>query len=554
MKIPLLLALAAALTLSSCTTVKIRPVTTAALKAKAHSALMTELSMQPGRLAEAARKFRASESLPDSERLAVLADVAREAQRLGLSAGAGAGRARELYNACVEQIGTLVAIRVNKGDLPGAAALCRAAGIELEAAPSKGILLAQCERLTPSAQIHVGGLQRRSVQDGWGSPFVASFDRNAPFLAGEPGVPRFGMILPATALLTFDAPKPRLQFLNALASDTARIGRKRVPLAADFSDALVIMLNRWANRSIDVRSMFLSRQNFDRTGLFQLEPYDPDKIPVVLVHGLISTPGAWAQAVNQLRADPEIRKRYQFWVYLYPTGLPVWGSAAVLREELDRYQAALADRPRPELRKRMIVVGHSMGGLISSILIREGGMKLWTQFSDEKESDLPLSADARKILLRMFFFKPREDVAKVIFISTPHRGSQLASLRISTFFAKFIQLPMTPLYKYRARVFEAMRADIRSHLTPPYNSIRFLQARNPVLLAILKLPMHPDVPYHSIIGDQGKGNTPDSSDGVVPYWSSHLEGAVSEKIVPSGHGANENPDGIAELKRILLAP
>ncbi|HRJ71463.1 MAG TPA: alpha/beta fold hydrolase [Terrimicrobiaceae bacterium] len=554
MKIPLLLALAAALSLSSCTTVKIRPVTTAALQARGHAELMTELSLPAGRLAECARKFQESESLSDSERLAVLAGVAREAQREGLASGPDADAGRKLYNACVEQIGTIVAIRINRGDLPGAAALCRSAGIALEAAPAKGILLAQCERLTPAAQIHVGGLHQRSAQDGWGSPFVASFDRSAPFLAKEPGVPRFGMILPATALLTFDGSTSRLRFLNALASDTAQIGRKRVPLAADFSDALVIMLNRWANRSIDVRSMFLSRQNFDRTGLFQLEPYDPNKIPVVLVHGLISTPGAWAQAVNQLRADPEIRKRYQFWVYLYPTGLPVWGSAAVLREELNRYQAALADRPRPELRKRLIVVGHSMGGLITSLLVREGGMKLWTQFSDEKESELPLSADARKILLRMFFFQPREDIAKVVFISTPHRGSQLASLRISTFFAKFIQLPMTPLYKYRARVFAAMRPDIRKHLTPPYNSIRFLQARNPILLAILKLPMHPGVPYHSIIGDQGKGGTPDSSDGVVPYWSSHLEGAASEKIVPSGHGANENPDGIAELKRILLAP
>jgi hypothetical protein len=59
------------------------------------------------------------------------------------------------------------------------------------------------------------------------------------------------------------------------------------------------------------------------------------------------------------------------------------------------------------------------------------------------------------------------------------------------------------------------------------------------------------VAYHSVIGDQGKGNTPDSSDGVVPYWSSHLPNAKSEKIVPSGHGANEDPEGIEEIRRIL---
>jgi hypothetical protein len=59
------------------------------------------------------------------------------------------------------------------------------------------------------------------------------------------------------------------------------------------------------------------------------------------------------------------------------------------------------------------------------------------------------------------------------------------------------------------------------------------------------------ITYHSIIGDQGKGDTPDSSDGIVPYWSSHLDGAASEKIVPSGHGSERSPEGIEELERIL---
>ena len=59
------------------------------------------------------------------------------------------------------------------------------------------------------------------------------------------------------------------------------------------------------------------------------------------------------------------------------------------------------------------------------------------------------------------------------------------------------------------------------------------------------------IPYHSIIGDRGRGDTPNSSDGVVPYWSSHLDGAQSEKIVPSGHGAEQSRQGIGEVLRIL---
>jgi hypothetical protein len=59
------------------------------------------------------------------------------------------------------------------------------------------------------------------------------------------------------------------------------------------------------------------------------------------------------------------------------------------------------------------------------------------------------------------------------------------------------------------------------------------------------------IPYHSIIGDQGIGNGEEGSDGVVEYKSSHLDGAESELIVPTGHGAHLHPLAILELKRIL---
>ena len=69
--------------------------------------------------------------------------------------------------------------------------------------------------------------------------------------------------------------------------------------------------------------------------------------------------------------------------------------------------------------------------------------------------------------------------------------------------------------------------------------------------AVNKLPITPGIPYHSIMGDRGRGDTPNSSDGIVPYWSSHLDGAKSELIVNSDHGAQYNPQAIQEVGRIL---
>jgi hypothetical protein len=81
------------------------------------------------------------------------------------------------------------------------------------------------------------------------------------------------------------------------------------------------------------------------------------------------------------------------------------------------------------------------------------------------------------------------------------------------------------------------------------NSVWGLKPSNPALPVVNSASI--SVPYHSIIGDRGKGDTPNSTDGVVAYWSSHLDGAKSELIVPGPHGSCELPQTIAELDRIL---
>ena len=72
-------------------------------------------------------------------------------------------------------------------------------------------------------------------------------------------------------------------------------------------------------------------------------------------------------------------------------------------------------------------------------------------------------------------------------------------------------------------------------------SIDTLSPQNRFVRTMNRLPIADHSPYNSIAGDRSRGDTLNSSDGVVPYWSSHLDGAQSEKIVPSGHGAHQNP-------------
>lgn len=497
----------------------------------------------------ASRELQAAQikGISSGERLAHLLNAASLAESAALD---GNAEARRIYDLAVTQ----VIARMRRDDF-STSTVSAGEGTWTVSVKTDGTRLldpVQARLVVPAAGVHIRGLRQRSVQSGFGVPYVLGYARNSPFLAGQPGVPPVGLAFPATALLTFKGKAARLEFYNPLMQDSTRVRGRKVRLAADFSAPLAVLVSKAGNRSLDVRTFLLTRQRMNRAGLYQFQPYDPQKIPVVFVHGLLSRPEAWVQACNTLLGDPEIRSRYQFWFLLYPTGLPVWSSAALLRSELDRYHRELErDLRNPNLH-RIVLVGHSMGGLISSLNIRRSGEEFWRRFSSQPFQSLALSLQSRRQIEELIFFPPRTDIGRAVFIATPHRGSQMALNPIASFFARLIRLPESIAQADRRSIIEALNHDYRSLITMPANSIRFLKADSPIIKAIRGLPLARPIPYHSIIGDRGRGDSPNSSDGVVAYWSSHLEGATSEKIVPSGHGAQEDPAAIEELRRILL--
>ena len=250
--------------------------------------------------------------------------------------------------------------------------------------------------------------------------------------------------------------------------------------------------------------------------------------------------------LNALRGDPDIRRNYQFWFYSYPSGYPYPYSAAILRRELD------AIEKRFPLRKPMVVIGHSMGGCISRLLITDTGDKLWLEMFGKPPEQVPLSAKSRELFTEALIFRHRPEVGRVIFISAPLRGSDLASE---------LARPdrLEPGEGARRRCYSraatrcswrrSMSATLRLKRIP--NSVDTLAPNNRFVKAINTIPITPGIPYHTICGDRGRGDAPKSSDGIVPYWSSHLDGAQSELVVPSSHSAHQNPQAIEEVRRIL---
>ena len=400
---------------------------------------------------------------------------------------------------------------------------------------------------TPADQFDVGGkyVTERTTRNGIGAPIVA-VERQINKNARRDFAPSRSFYS-FTAVAHFQGRTCEIAFEDPLAKETVAIDGRTVPLAAEFTVPLAVMLQQTDPQKHEIARV-LNPEKFAQTAAIErLQPYDPDKTVVLVIHGLMDSQATWTPMINKLRGDPVIRKHYQFWFYSYPSGYPYPYSAAILRSELD------AAEKRFPLRKRMVVIGHSMGGCISRVLLTDSGDQLWMRIFGKPPDEVPLSPHTRAYFQNELFFRHRPEIGRVIFIAAPLRGSDLASGWLGRFAASLIRVPR--------RIGEASREMLRvssiqeEELKPKRraNSVDTLSPKSRFVNAINTIPMTPGVPYDTIIGDRGRGDSPNSSDGVVPYWSSHLDGAQNESIVPSNHTAHQNPQAIADVLHILKA-
>jgi pimeloyl-ACP methyl ester carboxylesterase len=289
--------------------------------------------------------------------------------------------------------------------------------------------------------------------------------------------------------------------------------------------------------------------------LYLMQPYDPDKEPLIMIHGLLSTPLAWAGLSNDLWGDSEIRSRYQIWHYLYNTSAPALYPARLLRGQLRELRPMLDPAGRDPAMQSATLLSHSMGGIVAKALVCTPGDAFWDAGFTRPLADLELSNDDRKALRDAFYWEPLPYVDRVIFIAVPHRGSGFAD-NFAGRLGRWITGPPREFQEFYGRISEANPGAF----TPAYavlgsgrlDSVHALSPGQQTLMILSEIPMRKGVRAHSIIGNRGKpGPLEESSDGVVPYWSSHIEGVASEKVVPARHGAFEHPEGMAEIVRIL---
>jgi pimeloyl-ACP methyl ester carboxylesterase len=366
-------------------------------------------------------------------------------------------------------------------------------------------------------------------------------------------------VAPASVEAATPAPRFVLELLDPLATQRVAVGERLVPLETDLSTPLAHFLQGMPSETLLATSVLRYTPAAQRVSrVYLLEPFDPRKIPVILVHGLWSSPMTWMEMFNDLRAVPELRERYQFWFYLYPTGQPFWVSAADFRDDLREVQQTLDPDNASAPLQRMVLVGHSMGGLVSMMQTLEMGDRVWRLVSDKPFAELKADPAVKDELSRIAFFAPNRSVARVVTIGTPHHGSKFANEYTQWLGQKLIDMPFKLANNFRGLERDNPGYFRSSDLLSIRTSIDSLAPDCPLFRVLEGTPRAPWVKYHNIVGLLEEGGVlrriAGAGDGIVPFRSAQLADVESEVVVPATHTfVHRHPQSILTVRELLFA-
>jgi len=415
-----------------------------------------------------------------------------------------------------------------------------------------------------------GRISRRHVRGGFGLPVAVRLATGPKGSVADAFAPPRQSVA-ATAVLRFKMPgdENRLQkFTGPLARDHApaildlanpieiaavNIGCAKPMLAADLTSPMLDMLQCMPKAGAIQGFIQPFGGGDTQPRLEFLEPHQPGRIPVVFIHGLASDEGTWFDMLNELRSWPTFHRRFEIWLYHYPTGASFLQSAAVLRRELADAVRRLDPAGTEPALKSLVLVGHSMGGLHAKLQVVEPGNAFWDAICCRPFEEIAIRPELRRQVAPAYFFHPQPFVKRVVFIATPHRGSALASLGVGRIASLTVRQPPESVAIHDEIVQAnpgAFREDYQRQLP---TTVDVLEPDSTLLNALLGLRVPCWVTAHSIIGNAHKSVICGDGDCIVPVSSARLPGVVSEVYVPAKHvRVHHHPRAIAELQRILV--
>ena len=348
-----------------------------------------------------------------------------------------------------------------------------------------------------------------------------------------------------------NGPEFQLKLHDPYKHEKVTVAGKQYALAANFSAPYGLWLAE-NNLGRAAYLVLIDRDdNLIMPHLYMLEPYNPKKKVIVLIHGLASSPEAWIRLTNDIMGDPVLRENFQVWQVFYSTNMPILESRFQINALVQQGFARVANNA--PAKKDAVLVGHSMGGVIARLMVSQADItqdafKLVQNTRIAQFKDNPLF----KARLQM---QPIPNFTRAIFLATPHRGTEYADRWHTKLARKIIRIPGAFLGAFA----DTLQGEIGLKDFVKELGHDLIQngpsdlSENSKFTALTKdIQPSKNIKFHSIIGNTvDTQDTKLMSDDIVSYESAYLEGAVSSKVIKGGHSIQETPEAVLELRRIL---
>lgn len=424
--------------------------------------------------------------------------------------------------------------------------------------PSEWLTPEQLGRFEFVADYELQNLRNRHTTSGIGVPIMVRRQRPQ---AANPLEEYYadGLSMPITVVAQFESnswqSQPnetiRLQLLDTRESDGVVVDQTLLPLESDLSTPLAWYLTDPRKKLLETFAFFRPDKAQKLEGLYMIQPYDPDRIPVLMVHGIWSSPNTWMEMFNDLQSDPVIRDKYQFWFYMYPTGEPLTFATANLRDRLKEMRIHCDPYGRNQKLEQTIVVGHSMGGLMAYLLTVDSEDRLWKAMSQVPVEEIMADTETHAQIRRVFFFESDRSIDRIVTIASPFRGSGYSNNVTRWLGNSLVFLPAMT-----ARLSDLIfRQNHQPAGNPfaPRTSLDSLNRSSAVLSLVNETTAPEEVTHHNVVGVKRTWWIQHATDGVVRLTSARRDDAETEITVRASHSdVQRHPETIAEVRRVLL--
>lgn len=397
----------------------------------------------------------------------------------------------------------------------------------------------------------------RHHQGGFGVPLVAfalpCSDRPICRLYPPEGVFRPATMWLETARASGHDATPVLVLQNPVLQPEHEAGANHYRLAEDVSAPYAQLLERTRLKRLAWWGMIGGAEVGKRSGLFLLDDYDPNKTPIIMIHGIAGSPLIWARLSNAIMGDPELHRRYQIWHIVYQSNAPLLVERYRVQHYIDNAWTIIDPSGHAPARQGVVLIGHSMGAVIARLLCAQSTPEVWGAAFLQPMDSLHAEASDLATLKNVFQFKPYPGVDEIIFMAAPQRGSPSADGLLG-------RLVGLLAWRHIEELGGLMRiADQNPNAIQPallsifhtghITSITSLRPDEPVTLADEKLMPAAGVRYDTIAGVLPGVKPP--GDGYVPLSSALLPGSTTTLIVHSDHKVPNQPEAIAGVLKIL---